>query len=437
MQTILDNHLNDFLSNIQRECAINTKYIPDITNFNSKSDTVLYSGPYWDNQEITVAIKSLLSGKWLTSGEYVRKFEIEFCKKFQGKHAIMVNSGSSANLVMIAALKKRFNWKNGDEIIVSVVGFPTTVNPIIQNGLTPIFVDINQDDLNWDIAQIKNKITKNTVAVFSSPVLGNPYDFNAVIKLCNDNNLKLIADNCDSLGTKWDNKLLSSYAVASSHSFYPAHHISTGEGGLVMSDDEEIIKEARSFAWWGRDCFCVGAANTLCKGSCGKRFSNWLEEYDGIIDHKYIFTNIGYNLKPLDLQGAIGSIQLQKFDEIHCKRRSNKEKIHLILEKNIKGIKVIQEIDKAETSWFGVPIICESREQKTKLVNHLEKNRIQTRNYFAGNLLMHPAYHKIDNHKNYPNSKIVLDRVFFMGCTPHYNDKVINYIEETIINFEE
>ena len=260
---------------------------------------------------------------WLPSGPKVAKFEKAFSKKFGFAESLMVNSGSSANLVMLAALKKYYEWQDGAEIIVSVVGFPTTVAPILQNNMTPKFVDIEWKTLNWSLEAIETAITDKTVAIINSPVLGNPCDIDKLKEICDRHGIKMIADGCDSLGTKWDGKWLSDYFVASSCSFYPAHHITTMEGGMVSSSLPGFNKLARSFAWWGRDCYCVGECNLLRNGTCGNRFDKWLDGYDALVDHKYVFSNIGYNLKPLDLQGAVGLVQLEKFDEVHSKRRQN------------------------------------------------------------------------------------------------------------------
>ena len=396
---------------------------------------VYYSGPYWDDLEARELIYSILKGKWLSSGEKVNKFENEFSQKFNFKHSVMVNSGSSANLVMFAALKKYFGWQDGDEIIVCACGFATTVAPIVQCGLKPVFVDIDWEDLNWNLDEVANKITKKTRAVISSPVLGNPYDIDKIVDICESNNIHLIADNCDSLGSKWKGEYLTKHAIAASCSFYPAHHICTIEGGMVSSNEKAIIDLARSFAWWGRACYCVGQQNLLPNGVCGKRFDTWLESYDDdIVDHKYVFSNMGYNLKPLDLQGSVGSVQLLKFDKIHSIRRTNKQRIQGIIEK-ISGTRVVNERKDSETSWFGVPIICENTELKKNLVAYLEQNKIQTRNYFAGNILLHPGYSHLDDATKYPKANQVLNKVFFLGCSPTINEKMIDYIEITINNF--
>ena len=411
-------------------------YIYNANHFEPGKTPIYYSGPYWDNREIEAAMDAFLNGKWITSGEKVFMFEKYFSNKFNCKYSFMVNSGSSANLVLMTALKKRFNWADDDEIIVSPVGFATTISVIHQNRLKPVFIDIEWDTLNFDLNQIEDKITPRTKAIFVSPVLGNPPDMDKLIVICEKHGLKLIGDNCDSLGSKWDGKYLNEYYVAFSNSFYPAHHISTGEGGMVCTNDEELKKLMVSIAWWGRDCYCVGSTNLLACGTCGKRFDNWLENYDGIIDHKYVFSNMGYNLKPLDLQGAIGSIQLDKFDEIEENRNRSKEVISHIFTSNISNIRTPNVAsDKSEPCWFGTPFICEEPGLKHKLVQYLEDNKIQTRNYFAGNILMHPGYSFLDDYKNYPEANKVLDKVFFIGAAPHYTEPVFEYIQDVIKKF--
>jgi CDP-6-deoxy-D-xylo-4-hexulose-3-dehydrase len=430
-ESIVDKFIKDFAKSSNNP-------FPYLANkgsaFDKSKDTVYYSGPYWDETEIAAAVEGLLSGFWLSSGEKVDKFERRFSKKFGFTESLMVNSGSSANLVMIAALKKYFNWQDGDEVIVSVVGFPTTTSAIIQNGLKPVFVDISWDDLNWDLDHVRKAITKRTRAVFSSPVLGNAYDFDRLLEICAQAKIHIIADNCDSLGSKWQNSYLTDYAVASSCSFYPAHHITTMEGGMVSSKNEDIVKLARSFAWWGRACYCVGRQNLLPEGTCKKRFDKWIPDCDVFVDHKYVFDNVGYNLKPLDLQGAIGIVQLEKVDEIESIRRSNKDRMDSYFTK-IAGCRSIGEHKKAMTSWFGAPYICDSDSLKRGLVSHLESNRIQTRNYFAGNLLLQPAYRKFGNWKDFPNASKVLNRVFFVGVSPTITEPMLDYVDEVLETF--
>jgi CDP-6-deoxy-D-xylo-4-hexulose-3-dehydrase len=410
-------------------------YIYNSKEFKPGETPIYYSGPYWDNKETEAAINTFLNGKWITAGEGVYKFERLFGKQFNSKYNLMVNSGSSANLVLITALKKRFNWSDDDEIIVSPVGFATTISVIYQNRLKPIFVDIEWDTLNFDLNQLETKITPKTKAIFVSPVLGNPPDMDRLLEICEKYNLKLVGDNCDSLGSKWDGKYLNEYYIAFSNSFYPAHHISTGEGGMVCTNDEELKKLMMSIAWWGRDCYCVGAANLMACGTCGKRFDTWLNSYDGIVDHKYVFSNMGYNLKPLDLQGAIGIEQLKKLDKIETNRKISKETLEKIFIDNIPNIRVPKTLDKADPCWFGTPFICEEPGLKHRLVQYLEANKIQTRNYFAGNILLHPGYSFLDDYKKYPEANKVLDKVFFIGAAPHYTQEVFDYINKVITKF--
>lgn len=422
IQSLLGNHVSTYMYNSK-------DFVQGIT-------PVYYSGMYWDKEEIEAAMSSFLNGKWITAGEKVHKFEKDFSKRFNVRYSHMVNSGSSANLVLIAALKKRFDWKDDDEIIVSPVGFATTISVVYQNRLKPVFVDIEWDTLNFDVSKIEEKITHKTMGIFLSPVLGNPPNMDELIRICYKYNIKLIGDNCDSLGSKWKGKYLSEYYVAYANSFYPAHHISTGEGGMVCTDDDELHKLFVSISWWGRDCYCVGSANLLSCGTCGNRFDKWLDNYDGIIDHKYVFSTMGYNLKPLDLQGAIGIEQLKKFEEIERRRAVSKDTITKIFIDNIAGVRSPKVIEGSEPCWFGTPLVCEEQGLKHKLVAHLEDNKIQTRNYFAGNILMHPGYSELGDYKDYPEANKVLDKVFFIGAAPHYTEDVFSYVEEVVKKFK-
>lgn len=413
-----------------------TSYVYNGVDFVPGETPIYYSGPYWDTKEISAALDSFLNGKWISSGEKVSKFEKKFNVKFKNKFSIMVNSGSSANLLMLAGLKRRFNWSDDDEIIVSPVGFPTTISAIYQNKLKPVFVDIELQTLNFDVNKIETKITEKTKGIFVSPVLGNPPDMDTLIKISKAYNILLIGDNCDSLGTKWDGRLLNEYYIASSCSFYAAHHISTGEGGMVSTNDKELHTIFHKLAWWGRDCRCVGSENLLSDGVCGNRFGHWLSGYDGIIDHKYIFSEMGYNFKPLDLQGAIGIVQIDKFDEIESNRKSAKDKITSIFLNNIPNLRTPDVLFKSDVCWFGTPFITDNSDLKHKLVAHLEKNKIQTRNYFAGNILLHPGFKFLDDYKDYPEANKILDGVFFIGAAPHYNDKVFHYINDVVKKFK-
>lgn len=404
-------------------------YLANYQDFVPGKSQVLYSGPYWDHQEIQAMLTSILEGNWIVSGDRVTEFQTAFAAKFGAQHSHMVNSGSSANLVMVAALKKHLGWQDGDEIIVSPVGFPTTIAPIIQNRLQPVFVDIELDTLNFDLDQVESAIGPRTRAIFVSPVLGNPPDMDRLTALRDQHGITLIGDNCDSLGTEWRGQHIAKLYYAWSCSFYPAHHICTGEGGMVSSDDADFINTVRSISWWGRDCYCVGRANTLACGTCGRRFSEWLPDWDDVIDHKYVYSNIGYNLKPLDLQGAVGLVQLRKFSEIHDRRVTHKQRVESVVTQHI-GLPPVKSLDRAAPSWFGTPVLCDDRDQKHLLVAHYEHHRIQTRNYFGGNILLHPAYRHLDDFRRYPRANASLDRVFFLGCSPGWTTAVLDYIDE-------
>ncbi len=308
-------------------------------DFNGK---ILYGGPFFDEMELLSAIEVLVDGKWSVNGEKVYQFEREFSRYIGQAESVMVNSGSSANLLMIAAAKKKYGWRDGAGIIVSPVGFPTTISAITLNNLTPVFIDIEMDTLNFDLDKLEELTRRvsfglmNVVGVFLSPVLGNPPDIDRLKSICEFNELKIILDGCDSLGSKWDNKHLSDYAIATSCSFYPAHHITTLQGGMISSNDAELLDIARSMSSWGRDCYCKGAAAMLPNGVCGKRFSRWLPDSDCIVDHKYVYGNMGYNLQPLDMQGAIGLEQLEKIHVIHTLRSRAHIQIVMELESKLK-----------------------------------------------------------------------------------------------------
>ncbi len=425
--------MNQRVVNFVRE-MLATHRPPYITEeeFRPGESTVHYAGPWWDERELAAAIDTLLMGKWLPSGERVRQFEHAFSAKFRNDASLMVNSGSSANLVMIAAAKRMYGWEDGDEIIVSAVGFPTTYAPIVQCGLRPVFVDIEFGRLNFDLSLVRSAMTRSTRAILIAPVLGNPPDMDRLAAM----GVPLLLDNCDSLGSKWRGRYLNEFVEASSCSFYPAHHITTGEGGMV-SGTEDFVALARRIAWWGRDCYCVGSANDLPNGTCKRRFSEWLvPKHDGLVDHKYVFTELGYNLKPLDLQGAIGLEQLAKFDEIHARRRANHARLGAIVRTHLAGVHVPCEMEGAETSWFGLPIVCRDRAHKTWLQQHLERAKIQTRNFFAGNILMHPAYAHLGDYREFPVANTVLDRVLFIGVAPHYSDAIFEYVASVMGEYD-
>ena len=411
--------------------GINSEFLPGKT-------TIPYSGPVWDTEEVAAAIETLLEGKWLTSGEKVREFEKEFVPLVGQKYGIMCNSGSSANLLMVAALRsKRLYGFDDIAVITPVAGFPTTVAPILQNGFRPIFVDIELKTLNLDLDSVEAKITPDVKAIMFAHVLGNPPDMDRVMDLCRSRNLIFLEDTCDALGSSWDGVPLGSFGSMSTCSFYPAHHVTTCEGGMVSTSHPEIERILRSLCWWGRDCYCVGKANLLENGTCGHRFDTWLPALPNhVIDHKYCFSEMGYNLKPLDLQGAIGLVQLKKIDQIHKKRKANFEEYKRFFMDYADLFQIAEVHPKADVSWFGFPLtVITNRFTKEQLVRYLESAKIQTRNYFAGNLLFHPAYAHLGKASDYPNAVKVTYSTFFLGVSPNLTVEQLAYVKQCFRKF--
>ena len=301
-------------------------------------DFVNYAGPHFDEREITDAVSVLLDG-WLVMGDKSLKFEKEFPKQFGKNHGILTNSGSSSNLLMMATLtsKRGYNLPKGTKVLMPIAGFPTTLNPTLQLGFTPVFVDIEIDTLNLNLEQAEAALKQHPdirVITFAH-VLGNPPNMDKVMELVQRYNLIFLEDCCDALGSTYDGKPLGSFGDMASCSFYPAHHMTMGEGGFVACKDYETEVIARSFREWGRGCYCVGPeANKLQCGSCGKRFSEWIPSMPGeVFDHKYVYDEIGYNLKPIELQGAMGLVQLEKLEEIHAYRRRNYQLLYAFYSK--------------------------------------------------------------------------------------------------------
>jgi CDP-6-deoxy-D-xylo-4-hexulose-3-dehydrase len=410
----------------------------DNQNFVPGKTLVQYSGPTWNNEELEAALFAILCGKWLSAGENVAQFERQFSKHLGRKYSVMCNSGSSANLLMMSTIKSRRSYGFKDiEIITPVVCFPTTVAPIIQCGFVPKFVDIDPASLNLDLDQVEKAIGPSTKAISFAHVLGNPPDMDRVMSICKERNLLLLEDNCDALGSTWRGKPLGSFGLMSSCSFYPAHHITTGEGGMVSTDDETLDQILRSIMSWGRDCYCIGAANLSLSGTCGKRFSDWLAPgYAGILDHKYIYQEVGYNLKPLDLQGAIGLVQLKKLEAIRVARK----KVHACYFDTCKKypglIRIVTADERADVSWFGFSItVTTTMFSRADLVRYLEGRGIQTRNYFSGNILFHPPYAHLGNPYDYPHACKVMESTFFIGVHPAMTDKMIEYVQDALDEF--
>ena len=402
-------------------------------------DFVPYAGPYFDNEEYVVAIESLLS-EWLVMGNKSIQFERRFPKLFDKSRGILTNSGSSSNLLMMTALtsKRSHNFPKGTKVLMPIAGFPTTLNPTLQVGFQPVFVDIELDTLNLDLNKVEEVLEKERdihVITFAH-VLGNPPDMNRLMELVKKYDLVLLEDCCDALGSTYADRPLGSFGEMASCSFYPAHHMTMGEGGFVACDDVVLEDVLRSFREWGRGCYCVGPeANKLKCGTCKVRFSEWIPSMPGeIFDHKYVYDEIGYNLKPIELQAAMGLAQIKKLPQIHELRRRNYKLLFNIYEKYEQFFHLPRATKGSDPSWFAFPLTIrqDAPFTRTQIVDHLENNLIQTRPYFAGNIMLQPAYsHLMDQNvarDAYPMATYTMTRSFFHGTSPVIRPEQIEYI---------
>ncbi len=408
-------------------------------------DWVQYSGPYFTSDEYIRSVESLLS-EWLVLGEDAIKFERKFPKFFGKKNGILTNSGSSANLLMMLAMtsKKLHNFPKGTKVITPIAGFPTTLNPIYQVGFEPVFVDIDLDTLNLDLNQVEQAARDTDAKIITfAHVLGNPPNMDRLMEIIDKYNLILLEDCCDALGSTYDGKELGSFGDMATCSFYPAHHITMGEGGFVSVNTLEEERVVRSFREWGRDCYCVGkAANLLKNGTCKARFTNWLPSLpDYVFDHKYVYGEIGYNLKPIELQASMGLAQIEKLDEIHSRRRENYKSLFNIFSKYENHFHLPRPTEKSNPSWFAFPLTIrdDSPFSRWDFVNFLEDAKIQTRQYFGGNIMLNPGYtHLIDSKKvieDYPVSRKITTDTLFLGTSPVLQQEQIDYVELQVNNF--
>lgn len=409
-------------------------------------DFVNYAGPHFNADEYVAAAEALLSG-WLVMGDKSVQFEKKFPKEFGKGYGILTNSGSSSNLLMMNSLKSKrgHNLPAGTKVLMPIAGFPTTLNPTLQVGFTPVFCDIEIDSLNLDLAHAERLLEADPeirVITFAH-VLGNPPNMDKVMELVKKYNLIFLEDCCDALGSTYDNKPLGSFGEMASCSFYPAHHMTMGEGGFVACNtfNQEVI--LRSFREWGRGCYCIGPeANKLKCGSCGKRFQEWIPEMPGeVFDHKYVYDEIGYNLKPIELQSAMGLVQLEKLQEIHTLRKRNYALLFEIYSKYEDFFHLPRPQAKSDPSWFAFPLTVRENApfKRMDIVDYLEENLIQTRPYFAGNIMLQPAYshlmNPVDARDNFPVATLTMKNTFFHGTSPVITPEQIAYIGEKVDGF--
>lgn len=442
------NQILQLVKEYTEEKRLAKKWAPEV-------DWVHYSGPYFGSEEITSAISTLLKG-WLVLGTDGVKFEKQFSPLLGKPYGVVTNSGSSSNLLMVSALlsKNLYNFPRGTGVVVPIAGFPTTLNPIIQNGLVPAFVDIELDTLNINIDDIDVAIEglkpfTPVKAITFAHVLGNPPDMDKLMSVVNRHNLVLLEDCCDALGSTYNGKPLGSFGDMSSCSFYPAHHITMGEGGFVACKNREIEKVIRSLRDWGRGCYCVGEkANLSKKGTCGCRFKEWLPAFPNeMFDHKYVYEEIGYNLKPIELQCSMGLAQLNRLPEIVAKRIENYNNLMEIFRPYEDHFILPRATPKSSPSWFAFPLTIKNgaKFKRFDFCGYLEDHKIQTRNYFGGNLMLQPAYQHhaenicgVDEFKKYfPNATKATTDTFFMGTSPVITDSQMYYIGKIVKKFFE
>ncbi|OGR96827.1 MAG: lipopolysaccharide biosynthesis protein RfbH [Elusimicrobia bacterium GWF2_62_30] len=406
--------------------------------FNREKDTVRYAGRVFDENELAALVDSSLDF-WLTEGRYSETFAEKLSDLLGIENVLLTNSGSSSNLLALSALtSKKLGKKRlvpGDEVITVAAGFPSTVTPILQNGLIPVFVDVELPTYNINIEALKKAVSPKTRAIFLAHTLGNPFNLDEVLKVVKEHDLWLIEDNCDALGSRYKGKYTGTFGHIATFSFYPAHHITTGEGGAVATNSEQLAQIIRSFRDWGRDCYCTGGENN----TCGKRFSQQFGTLPLGYDHKYVYSEIGYNLKMTDMQAAIGSVQMDKLEAFGEKRRANFKRYQKIFSAWEKFFILTQPTPDADPSWFTY--VLSVREDapftRNELVTFLNERRIETRNIFAGNILRQPAF--VDKPCRVAGELTVTDFImnntFFLGTFPGMTEEMFSYVEDCVAEF--
>jgi CDP-6-deoxy-D-xylo-4-hexulose-3-dehydrase len=396
------------------------------------------SGKVFDDSELSHLVDASLDF-WLTTGRYSHQFEEEFADFFNLRHALLCNSGSSANLLAISALTSPElgdkQLKPGDEVITVAAGFPTTINPAIQNQLIPVFLDIDIGTYNIDVSRLEEAVRTETKAIVLAHTLGNPFNLEKVKQVAQTHNLWLIEDNCDAVGSRYNGQLTGTFGDISTVSFYPAHHLTMGEGGCVLTNSPKLKVLVESFRDWGRSCWCPpGKDNT-----CGKRFDWQLGELPPGYDHKYIYSHLGYNLKLTDMQAAVGVAQLKKLPKFIQTRQQNWQYLHQGLEPLSEFFILPEATANSEPSWFGFPLSVREMApfSRQALIHHLEERKIATRLLFGGNIIRQPAYVNVPHRivGDLRNTDFVMKQTFWLGVYPGLTQQALDYVLEAIQEF--
>jgi CDP-4-dehydro-6-deoxyglucose reductase, E1 len=406
--------------------------------FDPERDPVRYAGRVFGEEEMRSLVDASLDF-YLTASRFTEEFEAGIAEYLRVSDALFVNSGSSANLVALTTLTSPKlgdrRLKPGDEVITVAAGFPSTVAPIVQNRLVPVFVDVRLDDYNADPELLRAAVSPRTRAIMLAHTLGVPFDLDTVMELVEKHDLWLVEDNCDALGSRYRGRLTGTFGHLATSSFYPAHHITTGEGGMVVTNDEELARIARSIRDWGRDCYCAGGENN----TCGKRFGQQFGSLPHGYDHKYVYSHLGYNLKATEMQAAIGCAQLTRLDGFIAARKHNHARLLEALRPYEDRLILPAAPPQTDPSWFSFVITVreDAGFTRNELTGFLEANRIETRNLFSGNLLRHPAFEDIERRVvgDLANTDAVMNRTFFVGVYPGIDDARMEYLIDAFGHF--
>lgn len=407
-----------------------------------EGDRIPYARRVYDHEEMVNLVDSSLEF-WLTAGRYTDQFEDAFAKYLGVRFCSLVNSGSSANLCAFMALTspllKERAIMRGDEVITVAAGFPTTVAPVIQYGAIPVFVDVTIPQYNIDVTKLEAALSPKTKAVMVAHTLGNPFDLKAVKEFCTKNNLWLVEDNCDALGSKYtidgEEKFTGTIGDIGTSSFYPPHHMTMGEGGAVYTNNALLHKAIRSMRDWGRDCICPSGKDNFC----GHRFDKQYGELPLGYDHKYVYSHFGYNLKATDMQAAVGCAQIVKFPSFVERRRHNFDRLKVALARLEDKIILPEPCENSRPSWFGFLITCKEGVDRNHVVEYVEGKGVQTRMLFAGNLIKHPCFDDMrKSGEGYrvvgelTNTDRIMNDTFWVGVYPGMTDEMIDYMAKTI-----